>query len=176
MSRLLKTLFRSFESEIRTLLKRDQNVTTNRNLMYPKTLGDRDFRLLRLLPGKQDDELKCELIDACLNDPPAFAAISVCLCSVPRVCETDTDLFHRSVCLGDVGETLHQMSRSGCQHHGQSCTNTTTPTTPKTRSIILGRWVMYQSRRPILERSSSSAHGRDFCQSGESHYLARCGH
>lgn len=58
------------------LLKHDQEFSRHTELIYKATLPDRYIRLLRLLPGRPKDEIKCELLEAELDKDMDYEAIS----------------------------------------------------------------------------------------------------
>ncbi|KAF2688853.1 hypothetical protein K458DRAFT_385018 [Lentithecium fluviatile CBS 122367] len=49
---------------------------TDTKAVYPCRLSGRNFRLLKLLPGEMSDPIQCQLIQAPLDDPPEYEAIS----------------------------------------------------------------------------------------------------
>jgi hypothetical protein len=57
-------------------LGHNQDFTEEPDLIYKSKLPERAIRLLRLLPGNQEDEIECELVEASLDELPHYEAIS----------------------------------------------------------------------------------------------------
>jgi hypothetical protein len=90
------------------ILGYDQKFSRKPELIYKYQLTGSNIRLLRLLPGSLVDKIKCELVDASLEDPPDFEAISY-VWGPPREREAVTCQGHRAYITNNLAHALRRL-------------------------------------------------------------------